>query len=130
MAAYADPTEQLVVEVFVRDIARAKAFYEQLGFEVLGDHGAFVALAWEGCQLYLAERRDLPPPPEHPQANVRIMVPDVDSAWARAGTIGARILDPIADREYGLRDFTIADPEGFAVRFGTVLSGGEAERAT
>jgi hypothetical protein len=29
------------------------------------------------------------------------------------------VLAPIADREYGLRDFTIADPDGFGVRFGT-----------
>jgi hypothetical protein len=29
------------------------------------------------------------------------------------------VLAPIADRDYGLRDFTIADPDGFGVRFGT-----------
>ena len=47
------------------------------------------------------------------------MVPDVERCWRRAGEIGARVVSPIADRYYGLRDFTIADPDGFGVRFGT-----------
>jgi hypothetical protein len=33
--------------------------------------------------------------------------------------MGARVLAPIADRDYGLRDFTIADPDGFGIRFAT-----------
>jgi hypothetical protein len=28
---------------------------------------------------------------------------------------------PVSDRYYGLRDFTIADPDGFGIRFATVL---------
>jgi uncharacterized glyoxalase superfamily protein PhnB len=35
--------------------------------------------------------------------------------------MGARIIVPIADRYYGLRDFIIADPNGFGVRFATAL---------
>jgi uncharacterized glyoxalase superfamily protein PhnB len=45
------------------------------------------------------------------------MVADVDACWRRANEIGARVVTPIADRYYGLRDFTIADPDGFGVRF-------------
>jgi len=124
MAAYIEPTSQLVVEIFVRDINRARAFYEGLGFVVIEDKGTFVGLAWEGHRLFLDERRDLPSPPEHPQANVRVMVPDVDRCWEKARAMGARVLAPIADRDYGLRDFTIMDPDGFGVRFGTRLVAG------
>jgi len=49
------------------------------------------------------------------------MVPDVDDHWRLANEIGARIIAPIADRYYGLRDFIIADPDGFGVRFASVL---------
>lgn len=119
MEPYADPTKQLVVEIFVRDAARSKVFYERLGFEVHDDRGPFVVLAWEGCQLFLEERRGQPPPAAHPAANVRVMVADVDAAWARVRALGAPVLAPIADRPYGLRDFTIVDPDGFGVRFGT-----------
>ncbi len=118
---YADPSKQLVVEIFVRDIARSRAFYERLGFEVVGDKGSFVSLAWEGCQLFLEQRPNLPPPPSYPVANVRVMVPDVDACWERARELGALVLAPIADRDYALRDFTILDPDGFGVRFGTWL---------
>lgn len=126
MTPYVEPTAQLVVEVFVRDIARSKAFYESLGFVVDSDRGTFVTLTWEAHQLYLDERPDLPPPAAHPQANVRIMVPDVDRYWERAQALGAPVLAPIADRDYGLRDFTILDPDGFGLRFGTRISGGHA----
>jgi len=49
------------------------------------------------------------------------MVPNVDDHWRAANEIGARIVLPIGDRYYGLRDFTIADPDGFGVRFATLL---------
>ena len=51
------------------------------------------------------------------------MVPNVDEYWKLANEIGAQIIIPVADRYYGLRDFTIADPDGFGLRFGTVLQG-------
>lgn len=127
LAGYVDPTEQLVLELFVRDIARSTAFYVELGFVPVADRGAFVVLAWEGHYLFLDERRDLPPPPAHPQANVRVMVPDVDRAWARAMAMAAPVFAPIADQPYGLRDFTILDPDGFGVRFGTRLANGHPE---
>ena len=123
MSPYVDPTEQLVVEIFVRDIARSRAFYEQLGFEVSEDRGTFVVLTWEGHQLFLDERRDLPPQPASvvPQANIRVMVADVDHYWIRAQASGARVFTSIGDRDYGLRDFTILDPDGVGLRFGQRL---------
>lgn len=124
MERYVDPTEQLVAEIFVRDMARARAFYQALGFDLLADRGDFVVLAWEGNRLYLDHRPDLPLPPDHPQANIRVMVPDVDRCWEQARAIGAPVLAAIADRPYGLRDFTVLDPDGFGVRFGTRLPAG------
>ncbi len=50
------------------------------------------------------------------------MVPNVDDIWELAEEIGATVLSPIEDRRYGLRDFTIVDPDGFGIRFGTRLS--------
>jgi catechol 2,3-dioxygenase-like lactoylglutathione lyase family enzyme len=129
MRRYVDATEQLVTEIFVRDIRRSLAFYQELGFELLRDAGDFVELTWEDHRLFLAETsavRDAPgaalaPPPPFPLANVRVMVPNVDEYWPRAKRMGARIITPLADRYYGLRDFTIADPDGFGVRFATTL---------
>jgi uncharacterized glyoxalase superfamily protein PhnB len=49
------------------------------------------------------------------------MVPNVDEYWKLVNEIGAQIIIPLANRYYGLRDFTIADPDGFGVRFASVL---------
>ena len=121
MPPYVPATSQLVVEIFVRDIARAREFYEALGFRLEDDRGTFVELSWEGHFLYLDARPDLPPPAAHPQANIRVMVPDVDRYWERALALGAPVLAPLADRDYGLRDFTVIDPDGVGVRFGSRL---------
>jgi catechol 2,3-dioxygenase-like lactoylglutathione lyase family enzyme len=126
---YVDPTEQLVCEIVVRDIRRSVAFYRTLGFELLRHDGDFVELTWEDHRLFLAEisafqgvePSDPPRPTEFPVANVRIMVPNVDRCWKVARDMGAPVVVPIGDRYYGLRDFTIADPDGFGIRFASLL---------
>ncbi len=132
MRRYVDPTEQLVTEILVRDIRRSVNFYRSLGFALLRDGGDFVELTWEEHRLFLAEIsafRDVhvaaagATPPTFPLANVRVMVRDVDKCWKLANEIGASIVIPLADRYYGLRDFTIADPDGFGVRFASPLTG-------
>jgi catechol 2,3-dioxygenase-like lactoylglutathione lyase family enzyme len=129
MSKYVPATEQLVTEIVVRDIKRSTHFYRRLGFELLRDGGDFVELTWEDHLLFLAElsafrkiqETDLPPSPKFPPANIRVMVPDVDDQWRVANEIGAQIIVPLGDRYYGLRDFTLADPDGFGVRFASVL---------
>lgn len=132
MSRYVDPTEQLVTEIVVKDIQRSTHFYRLLRFELLRDGGDFVELAWEDHRLFLAELSafreighvDLQPYPGFPRANVRVMVPNVDHYWKLANEIGAEVIVPIANRYYGLRDFTIADPDGFGVRFASTLDDG------
>ena len=128
MSRYVEPIEQLVVEIVVEDIQRSARFYVGLGFALLRDGGDFVELAWEDHRLFLAEVsafRDAAAAPSarpgFPRANVRVMVPNVDECWARVNELGAEIVLPIADRYYGLRDFTIADPDGFGIRFAGTL---------
>ena len=131
MSRYVDPTEQLVTEIVVRDIRRSTEFYCRLGFTLLRDGGDFVELTWEDHRLFLAEcsaflevdHLELPAPPQFPLANIRVMVSKVDEHWQLANEIGAPIVVPIADRYYGLRDFIIADPDGFGVRFASISEG-------
>ena len=126
MSRYVDPTQQLVTEIMVRDIRRSTEFYRRLGFALLRDGGSFVELTWEEHQLFLDERAVSPASSQvalqqFPAANIRVMVSSVDAYWQLAQDLGARIVVPIADRSYGLRDFTIADPDGFGVRFASFL---------
>ena len=122
MTPYVPATEQLVVEVYVRSLDRAIEFYQALGFQLVGRKDGFATIAWEEHRLFLDEQPRYEPPAA-PQANVRVMVPDVGAWWHRATGLGARVLAPIADRDYGLRDFTIADPDGFGLRFASHIPG-------
>ena len=124
MTGYVESTEQLVTEIFTRDIGRSVTFYRKLGFELVRDDGGFMELAWEGHLLFFSDeiKEEMPAHPGSPQGNIRVMVPNVDDYWALAQEMGARVLCPITDQPYGLRDFTIADPDGFGIRFGTRLS--------
>ncbi len=121
MSRYEVAEKQLVVEVFVRDLARSVAFYRALGFELVSEKAGFATVAWDGCELFLDEHPEGVFPAGVTLPNVRIMVPDVDAHWTRAQSLGARVLAPIGDRVYGLRDFTVADPDGFGLRFATRL---------
>lgn len=128
MNGYVPSTEQLVTEIVVRDIKLSTQFYCRLGFKLLRDGGDFVELTWEEHRLFLAElsafhgiKHVAFEPPIFPLGNIRVMVSNVDDYWKLANEISAPIVIPISDRYYGLRDFTIADPDGFGIRFATSL---------
>jgi uncharacterized glyoxalase superfamily protein PhnB len=61
--------------------------------------------------------------PDNPWSNVRqgvyVCVKDADAHYARAQHAGAEIVMPIRDMEYGAREYTARDPEGFLWGFGT-----------
>jgi hypothetical protein len=76
----------------------------------------FVELQWEDSLLFLEEVVDGPIPPMHAVGNMRIMVPNVDDVWTLAKKMGVQVIRPIGNRSYGLRDFTIAGPDGLGLR--------------
>ena len=113
--------DQLVLELFVRDFDRAMAFYQALGFEVEREEEDFAVLRFGGCGFLLQGSRKLGDVPARPAANLRILVDDVDAKWALAMKLGAPVFVPIGDRDYGLRDFIVLDPDGFGIRFASPL---------
>lgn len=119
MKPYIDAAEQLAVELFVRDVNRSIEFYTALGFELLRREEAFALFAWEGVRFMVEQRPELAPASLKPSMNVRVLVSDVDAVWRDVTARGIPVFAPIADRYYGLRDFTIVDPDGFGIRFGT-----------
>lgn len=126
MAEHSASTPQLVIEVYVRDLERSLEFYRALGFDLVRRTGGFAVLSWDGHVLFLDEKPELPElAAGRERANVRIMVPDVDALWQRAHAVGASISAPIGDRYYGLRDFTVRDPDGFGLRFASWLAAAE-----
>ena len=125
MTNHVPATEQLVVEIYVRDLRHSLSFYQKLGFRLIRQEPAFAELAWEDSRLMLEEFKQMPSPPPFPMANIRIMVANVDEYRGLAKEMDARIFREIGDRYYGLRDFTLVGPDGIGIRFATELPGAE-----
>jgi catechol 2,3-dioxygenase-like lactoylglutathione lyase family enzyme len=113
-------SSQLVNELFVEDLKKSLAFYNTLGFKTERSDDHFAVLRWEDSLLFLDERK-MDSRPAHAGMNIRIIVPDVDKYWDMVQTSGLTVFQKISDKYYGLRDFTILDPDGFGVRFGSYL---------
>jgi catechol 2,3-dioxygenase-like lactoylglutathione lyase family enzyme len=111
---------QGIVEVVGPDLDRSITFYLSIGFELLRRTDGFAVVHWQGQRLFLAENVHAPVAPRW--TNLRIMVDDVDALWRRTTALGIRPVHPIGDRFYGLRDFTLADPSGFEIRFAQALA--------
>jgi catechol 2,3-dioxygenase-like lactoylglutathione lyase family enzyme len=113
--------EQLVLELYTRDIGASIEFYQRFGFRLVRAEAHFVELSWDQAQIYLEEVADAPESGSLIVGNVRVLVPDVDRYWALAQELGCTVIRPIEDRYYGLRDFTIAGPDGVGLRFASRL---------
>ena len=109
------------MEFLVRDLQLSLRLYSAIGFTLERRDDRFAALRWDDRRLFLDERPDLPPHQGPSRTNIRIMVPDVDAMWSRVQSLGLRIDQAIGNRYYGLRDFTVVDPDGFGLRFASSL---------
>jgi catechol 2,3-dioxygenase-like lactoylglutathione lyase family enzyme len=122
MSSHSDVYEQLVIELYVRDFKVSCAFYQAFGFRMVRDEGDFAELQWEDALLFLEANPNAPPPPSFPVGNMRILVPNVDDYWTLSQQMRVQVIRSVENRSYGLRDFTIAGPDGLGLRFATRLS--------
>jgi len=108
--------------VFVRDLEKARAFYcDVLGFKTTfenGDPVGFVILEKYKAELHLSLVRDHKPS----TTNVaHLMVDDVDTLHAICVAANVRIIKSLADKDFGLRAFVFADPDGNRIDVGQPL---------
>ncbi|HEX8086407.1 MAG TPA: VOC family protein [Solirubrobacteraceae bacterium] len=127
----------IVPELICSDIERSVAFYERFGFRVVYERPAerFALLRREGDAELMLEQplsRDRLFPSaalEHPHGrgvNLEIEVGDVESLFAAAAD--AQLVLPLEERWYArgddevqVRQFAIADPDGYVLRFSQTL---------
>ncbi|HLF71454.1 MAG TPA: VOC family protein [Dehalococcoidia bacterium] len=117
-----DPYAKVAPEFFVRDLDVSLRFYTALGGAVFRRERDFAVITLDGAQLLLAlagEGREAGQ--TGTTFNLRIMVEDVDLMYGRALGAGGRIVAPVDNRDYGLRDFIVADPDGFLLRFASMM---------
>jgi catechol 2,3-dioxygenase-like lactoylglutathione lyase family enzyme len=117
-------------ELFVPDVEATVRFWvERLGAECVRlEPGSFGVVRLEASIVLVAHeshygdmggtldgRRGV-------AVDVRIVVADVDTVYRRVRAADVEIVHDIADRDYGLRDFIVRDPNGFRIRFASPLA--------
>jgi lactoylglutathione lyase len=119
----------LRLELFVEDMADSIAFYTQvLAFEVARhEPDDYASLRWGDAILGIGAVAKLPEEGGYFGRNISshrrglgveivLEVDDVEEWHARVGTSGHPTLEHLQDRPWGLRDFRIADPDGYYLR--------------
>ncbi len=109
---------QLAIELRVGSLSRSVSFYLDAGFRLERQTPTFAALELSGRYLLLSEVAGAQAGSTPP--NIRIVVDDVDAALARAQRLDWHVRYALADRGYGLRDFTVTDPDGYELRFASL----------
>jgi lactoylglutathione lyase len=117
-------------ELFVTDRDKSVDFYTSvLGFEVRRLDESYAMLTCGDVVLGLSRQADLPETGEGPGftqqrlnqdhgAGVEIVLetPDLEGLYERVQRSGYQLAAPIQDRPWGLRDFRVADPDGYYLR--------------
>jgi uncharacterized glyoxalase superfamily protein PhnB len=106
----------------VADVAKAIKWYSQLfGFEArvtnpLGEPvPAYAVLYRDEVRLHLLKRDEAPHGLSAPVQAQFWIDSGVDTCFARAELLGAKVLQRPDDRPWGHRDFMVADPDGNVV---------------
>jgi catechol 2,3-dioxygenase-like lactoylglutathione lyase family enzyme len=110
---------RIAAEIGVTEMARSVAFYRDVfGFEAVFANGnpvVFTILEKDAAELHLV----LAPGYRGPDFNVaHIYVDNVDALYQHCLDLGAVIIKTIADKDYGMRAFVIADPDGNRIDIG------------
>jgi catechol 2,3-dioxygenase-like lactoylglutathione lyase family enzyme len=103
----------------VTDLERSIAYYQDaLGFRLAwrtGDNGLAALASGEIEMLLLVPWTEDSPPPKHASY---VYVEDPDALCAEYGDAGADIVNPVASRPSGMRDFVVQDPDGHRFTLG------------
>ena len=102
----AHPTPELPVE----DVERAQQHYRQaLGFDVgwMYPDGEIGAVSRGDIAIFLRRRKR-----PFDSAVHWIFAPDLDATFAELSALGARIVEPIEEKPWGVRQFTVEDLDG------------------
>ncbi len=108
-----------------RDLPAALDFYTaKLGFEVTRGTVAEgnIAISWGDARIMLESGGSFYSPEYNaaiaarlgtPSANALYMeAADLPEIYATASSAGAKVIDPLSDRDWGQAEFTVEDPEG------------------
>jgi uncharacterized glyoxalase superfamily protein PhnB len=109
----------VVPQLPVTDLAATQAWYRDvLGFEIAWAGSDFGAVWQDRVEIFFA--RVARPAPG---TCLCVRVEDADALCERYRGAGARIVSDIEDKPWGMREFTLQDPNGHWLRIGHPIPG-------
>ena len=107
----------------VKDLERATAHYDRLGFTVRRYTGSvpYAFAVRDKVEIHLAEAAHLRP--KRNTSAIYLYVDDADALYAewQSRDVAGRLVAPV-DTDYGLREGAAIDADGNLVRFGSPMS--------
>ena len=103
----------------VRNMERSVAFYQRLGFQhqPYEDGSSYAFLSMDGLSLHLSQFAGF----ETNVCSVYFYLEDVEGFFAKLRDAGVPTLEAPEDKPWGLREFSISDPDETLLRFGQLL---------
>lgn len=115
-------TATLRIELFPGDLDRSIAFYETLGFELQGrsdDPVPYAGVRLGDVRIGLLEAAPVDPSLRATPTGTEIVI-DVGDIEATRDAVVARgvvLAEDLVERNWGLTDFRVHDPDGYYLRF-------------
>lgn len=108
----------------VRDVPETLAYYaDVLEFEIgwtWGDPPTYASICHDRVEFNVGLGRS---GEATRPSSAYVAISNIDAYYERIRARGAEVTVPIGDRDYGMRDFTVADPSGNTVSFGQPTTG-------
>ena len=115
-------SERLRIEFFPSDVARSVSFYESLGFETVARKAgppAYASVKLGDVRIGLCQAAFVDPAARALPGGTEVVI-EVDNVRRRRDEFVSRgvvLAEDLAEREWGLADFRVIDPDGYYLRF-------------
>lgn len=134
--------QSIVPLLLVKDLQVSIEFYvNKLGFKLgFEDEGAFAGLFRDGCCIYLGQKEEQAVDLRNVSAktvddgfasydlHINCEPGTIDDLWREYRDAGATIHESFeegpVDRDYGMRDFSVFDPDGYDLVFAALIENG------
>lgn len=112
------------------DLDRTTRFWRAVGFEVVERFDDYLVTHAEGVELHFTTRPEDDGRGDGAEGSAGrrpgqafVHVRDALALWKRLRSADVSGLGPVQDKDFGLREFVVTDPDGNRVRFGSPLPG-------
>jgi catechol 2,3-dioxygenase-like lactoylglutathione lyase family enzyme len=110
------PTARTIPILHSTDLDRTVTFYRSAGMQEIARYEGYLLMGLQGVELHFTTE-----PGAAGAGQAFVLVPDAARLWKQLKSLGARGLGPVGDREHGLREFVVTDPDGNRIRVGSPI---------